>query len=74
MVTQAGTVDGDFRVVSLNEDDTVDITDTAVIGGETILGLGEQSELRGCGGGREFGELRLNGRQLGFFFRRGLRF
>jgi hypothetical protein len=61
-------------VVSLNEDDTVDITDTSVIGGATDLGLGDQlvDHLGGCGG-HEFGELRLNGRQLGFFFRRGFR-
>ena len=69
-LTQAGTVEGDFRVVSANEDDTVDITDTAVIGGETDLGLGEQQDGRGrCfGGGLE--PLILNGRPLGFFYRR----
>jgi hypothetical protein len=73
-VTHEGTVEGDFRIVSFNEDDTVDIADAAVIGGETILGLGEQREHRGCGLhpeglGRALEALTLNGRQLGFFYR-----
>jgi hypothetical protein len=71
-VTHNGTIEGDFRVVSANEDDTVTIADTATIGGEQQLGLGEQTEYQGhggCGGGREFGELQLNGRQLGFYYR-----
>lgn len=71
-VTHDGTVEGDFRVVSANANDVVTIAATAVIGGEQDLGLGEQVEndgRGGCGGGREFGVLQLNGRQLGFFFR-----
>ena len=60
---------GDFRVVSANENDTVDITDAAVIGGETELGLGEQEEYGGCHGGRGLAELVLNGRRLGFYYR-----
>jgi hypothetical protein len=64
--------------VSFNEDDVVDITDTAVIGGETNLGLGEQEEFgHGCHGGIGIGlgigrgleSLALNGRNLGFYYR-----
>jgi hypothetical protein len=41
-----------------------------LVGGTTELGLGEQRDFHGgCGGGREFGTLALNGRHLGFFYR-----
>jgi hypothetical protein len=39
-----------------NEVDIMDVADTAVIGGQTVLGPGEQQDFGGrCRGGRGFG-------------------
>jgi hypothetical protein len=51
IVTHNGKVDGNFKVVSKNANDTVTIAETAIIGGETKLGLGEQRFGHGWFGG-----------------------
>ena len=54
--TVAGSYARDLSVVSAYEEDTVDVADTAVTGGETNLSLGEQQDFGGkCRGGRGFG-------------------
>jgi hypothetical protein len=77
-VNYNGGVGDDFRVTSQNGNDTVKIADTVMIDENQERALREQNENHsygGCGSEqlvgtrREFGELRLNGRQLGFFFR-----
>jgi hypothetical protein len=84
-VTHNGRVDGNFRVLTANADDTVTIADAAVIGGATQLGLGQQREDRGhgrgqCGAGEGeteiaggLGILKNAGRELGFYFRAAAR-
>jgi hypothetical protein len=62
-LTHDGVINGNLFVTSANEDDTVTVADTATVGGETILTLGEQPEFDGhhrfgrgpFGGGRGFG-------------------
>lgn len=59
------------KVVSANADDSVTIADTAVVGGDTTLGLGKQhGSVFGCDGSWEFGDVVHRGRHMGFFFRR----
>ena len=63
--------DGRTSVPSTDPDDTVTVTETAVVGGETNLGLGEQLDFFArCGhGGSGFGMFGVGGRAMGFFYR-----
>ena len=47
-----GTINGDFKAVSKNADDSITVGDTGTVAGTTTLGPGDQTDHgHGCGGG-----------------------